>query len=116
MSSRLRIDNLYSSIGQNTTAVVCPSESTVTSATALNLATEDRFFMLFDLSIVPLIGAIPLMVIPVFANKGYTEITPANLGRGGIVFDTGIAWAFSSTPLTYTPVPVTDGVVNIRWE
>lgn len=72
--------------------------------------------MLFDRNTVPPLGTIPLMVIPVFANKGYTEITPANLGRQGIVFDVGIAWAFSSTPLTYTPVPVTDGIVNLRWE
>lgn len=114
--SRLRIDNIYSSVGQASAAVVLKGEGAVTSATALNLSTADRFFMLFDRNTLPTLGVIPLTVIPVFANNGYTEMTQANLGRQGIVFDIGIAWGFSSTALTYTPVPVTDGIIYIRWE
>ena len=81
-------------------------------ATNLNIGT--RYIQLFDRNTTPTLGAVPLVVYPVFGSN-LLIIDTAIWGLAGIGFSTGISWGFSTTPLTYTAGVNSDVIFEIRY-
>lgn len=115
MSSYPRVSNLYSSIGTASTGVVVSYGAAVLAITAINVSGTDCFLLFYDRNTAPSIANIPILSVPVYKNNGYTELNTSNLGVGGLVFDLGICWAFSTSASSYVPAAPTDGVISIRW-
>ena len=76
-------------------------------------ANNVRYFMLFDRSSLPVNGDNPVMwfqsvwspSVPTVYSNPYDFITWPD--RWGYVFETGLTWAWSSTPATLTYAPQT---------
>ncbi len=110
-----RIYNRYTSMGNKSAGVISADSGLVWSATAINTATSDRFFQLFDRETLPTTGEIPIVTIPVYQNNGYTELDDRIMSESGLPFDEGIAWGFSTSAASYQPASVTDGVISVNW-
>lgn len=110
-----RTDNFYSSMADKVAEVIRIGDGKVLNATAINTATSDRFFQLFDRTTTPQVNDKPIFSIPVYRDNGYSEIDERVIGLNGITFDRGICWAMSTSAGNYQPAAITDAVVTIVW-
>lgn len=103
----------YSSIGTAATANMINSTAALRSIEAVNLNTATRYLLLFNST-----GATtgtPVRVFPVYGNGGLLVIGAGEFGANGLNFSTGITWAMSTTPLTYTAATPAETIVTGRY-
>lgn len=105
---------LHSSMLEATASLVDAGAVKVLSLDVTNTSATDGYIQLFDAEATPVAGQRPIMCFPVYALAGNTEKNESNtFGQGGIEFGVGLAWAFSSTPGTFTPTAQPVALVHI---
>lgn len=102
-------------MGTAVTSVIKASRGSVLSLSCTNLNSAIRYFQWHDLATVPTGGETPIISYPVYGNSGVLFVDEKYLGFYGRPFDTGITFAFSTTPLTYTAGVATDVIVEVRF-
>lgn len=115
MANYPRLTNLYKSIGAGSTGVVNAGAGVILVVSVININDADRFLQFFDTLTPITTGAVPFAVYPVYQKNGYTELTQAQMGKQGLIFDVGITWGFSSVASTYQPTSPADAILNIHW-
>jgi hypothetical protein len=105
---------VYQSLGQNVLSLVKTGYSTVLGVYGDNLVAGSRWLQVWDNNASAASGTlkISLRLEPGKNNYMGTDI----LGSRGIIFNSGIVVALSSTPLTYTAATATDAIVRINYQ
>jgi hypothetical protein len=102
----------YASINDATAAVIKVGAGYLHSLSCMNPAAGTRYLLIFDRITTPTTGNAPFRTYPVYGNSGMTQIDELQWGKLGLTFQTGITWAISTTPYTYTPT--TDNNLSIE--
>jgi hypothetical protein len=103
------------SVGAAVTKVVKNSPGRLYAYSCMNLNASIRYFQLFNSTTTPGGGATPLESWPVLPTGGLLILDSIFVGTLGTYYTSGIAWAFSTTALTYTAASATDAVVVVRY-
>ena len=105
----------FRALGTSVAANIKSTPGEVLAYSCLNLNTAIRYFQLHDLSTAPAGGETPLTSEPVYPNNGLLIIDSSFLGKYGTRLDTGISFAFSTTPFIYTAGVATDAIIKVRY-
>ncbi|RUR76991.1 hypothetical protein PCC6912_39500 [Chlorogloeopsis fritschii PCC 6912] len=102
-------------IGTSAGANLKTSSGAIHSITCSNLSSEARYFQVFNKASAPINGDVPVRSYTIFPTPSLLIIGQDVIGGSGIILSTGIAWGFSTTPLTYTAGTATDCIATVRW-
>lgn len=105
----------YSNFGANVTQNIKAAAGKVYALKCHNLNAVDRYLQLHNTAATPNAGAVPLFTVLIPAG---TEVVIGNdfFGPDGMPFDTGIAFAFSTTETTYTAAVAADQVTFVQYK
>jgi hypothetical protein len=112
--------NDYNSLGTQSAGTMKASGGRLFMISATNLNASVRYLQLHNTTTAPATGAVPLkMVGPVYGGSGQSIYDQQYFGVAaaskGLFMGTGISWAMSTTPLTYTPATAAETIVEARW-
>ncbi|NDJ20961.1 hypothetical protein GS682_04740 [Nostoc sp. B(2019)] len=102
-------------IGTSAGANLKTSAGSIHAITCSNNNSSIRYFQIFNQTTSPVLNDVPVRSFPVYANDGLLIIGQDVIGGSGISLNTGIAWGFSTTRLTYTAGTAADCIATVRW-
>lgn len=107
--------NIFTRWGNSAVDTISATPSRVTKVYIYNKSTSIRYLQLFNRSINPTAGTIPLISHVLAPGEKYT-LGVTDLGSNdGMSFSVGIAWGFSTTEATFTAGSPTDVSIEINW-
>ena len=106
--------NVFTDFGANVTLNVSATKAEVVSFACYNDNVSEMYFQLHDTATVPSTSAVPLETFLVPAG-GQIVIGFDYFGFTGAVFETGLAFAFSTTRNTYTAGVAADQTTKIKF-
>jgi len=105
----------FQNLGANTTLNVKAAAGNVFSIKVHNINAAARYFQLHNTSTTPSAAAVPFLTFLIPAQSERTVGTEF-FTEQGVHFDSGIAFAFSSTEATYTAASSTDQMTAIIYK
>jgi hypothetical protein len=111
--------NDFNSMGLATAGAIKVTSGSLYLLAATNLNASTRYLQVHNTAATPASGATPLKSYPVYGGSGMLVLDLQFFGVSqasrGLFLSTGISWAMSTTPLTYTPATAAETIVEARW-